>query len=257
MDEFDRVAAVYDRSQSEPVGSNKDQARLYGLYRQAIDGDIDEDQPGFFDFSGRARYDAWKELRGMPAGDAKQRFVELAKKLGYSDPGDSPVPWISDETWRREESWAIPDYDEKFPAVAEARPIVARSFDRDLAPKIATANGDDLPPEGDLDDHRAQLDAPPRARVFRIYEPFWPVCCRRLSSLVGHLGMDEVFESVVEQTHHLRAEIESDWDIDADAHPHRVDDLARQTYGDDLLHPGKALYHCGDCGSVYVASCAE
>lgn len=55
--------------------------RLYALYRQGSEGDVRGDRPGFFDFVGTAKYEAWSELRGMPPDLARERYVELVQQL--------------------------------------------------------------------------------------------------------------------------------------------------------------------------------
>jgi diazepam-binding inhibitor (GABA receptor modulating acyl-CoA-binding protein) len=37
---------------------------LYALFKQASDGDVKGKRPGFTDFVGRAKYDAWAALSG-------------------------------------------------------------------------------------------------------------------------------------------------------------------------------------------------
>ena len=39
------------------------------------------DRPGFFDFVGTAKYDAWAKLAGTSQDDAMQKYVDLVKKL--------------------------------------------------------------------------------------------------------------------------------------------------------------------------------
>ena len=55
--------------------------RLYGLYKQGSEGDVKGDKPGFFDFVGTAKYEAWAKLQGTAPDDAKQKYVDLVKKL--------------------------------------------------------------------------------------------------------------------------------------------------------------------------------
>ncbi|MEO6264210.1 MAG: acyl-CoA-binding protein [Luteimonas sp.] len=55
--------------------------RLYALYKQASEGDVSGPKPGFFDFVGTAKYEAWAKLKGTAADDAKQKYVDLVKKL--------------------------------------------------------------------------------------------------------------------------------------------------------------------------------
>lgn len=55
--------------------------RLYALYKQGSEGDVHGPKPGFFDFVGTAKYEAWSKLKGMPQDEAKQKYVDLVKKL--------------------------------------------------------------------------------------------------------------------------------------------------------------------------------
>ena len=55
--------------------------RLYALYKQGSDGDVSGPKPGFFDFVGTAKYEAWAKLKGTSSDDAKQKYIDLVKKL--------------------------------------------------------------------------------------------------------------------------------------------------------------------------------
>ncbi len=55
--------------------------RLYALYKQGAEGDVKGEKPGFFDFVGTAKYEAWGKLKGMAPDEAKQKYVDLVKKL--------------------------------------------------------------------------------------------------------------------------------------------------------------------------------
>ena len=55
--------------------------QMYALYKQATAGDVDGGRPGFTDMVGRAKWDAWKALEGMPPDDAMQRYVDLVEGL--------------------------------------------------------------------------------------------------------------------------------------------------------------------------------
>ena len=56
--------------------------KLYALYKQGSDGDVSGPKPGFFDFVGTAKYEAWTKLKGMKADEAMQKYLDLVKKLG-------------------------------------------------------------------------------------------------------------------------------------------------------------------------------
>ena len=55
--------------------------RLYALYKQGAEGDVSGAKPGFFDFVGTAKYEAWAKLKGTSQDEAKQKYVALVKKL--------------------------------------------------------------------------------------------------------------------------------------------------------------------------------
>ena len=62
--------------------SDNDMLTLYALYKQATEGDVAGEKPGFFDFVGRAKYEAWEGLRGVSAEDAMKRYIDKVKALG-------------------------------------------------------------------------------------------------------------------------------------------------------------------------------
>ena len=55
--------------------------QLYALYKQANEGDVKGDRPGFADFEGRVKYDSWNKLQGKSGEDAKQEYILLVEKL--------------------------------------------------------------------------------------------------------------------------------------------------------------------------------
>ncbi|KAI8092493.1 acyl CoA binding protein-domain-containing protein [Halteromyces radiatus] len=69
-----------------PVSSsfqpNKEQKlELYALYKQVSHGNIDTQRPGIFDVVGRAKWDAWAKLQGLPTLEAKHRYVETLLRV--------------------------------------------------------------------------------------------------------------------------------------------------------------------------------
>ncbi|MBN8739374.1 MAG: acyl-CoA-binding protein [Lysobacterales bacterium 69-70] len=56
--------------------------KLYALYKQGSSGDVSGPKPGFFDFVGTAKYEAWAKLKGTQPEEAMQKYVDLVKKLG-------------------------------------------------------------------------------------------------------------------------------------------------------------------------------
>lgn len=55
--------------------------RLYALYKQGSLGDVSGEKPGFFDFVGTAKYEAWAKLRGTDQDEARKKYIDLVKKL--------------------------------------------------------------------------------------------------------------------------------------------------------------------------------
>lgn len=67
------------RLQTRP--SNETLLKLYGLFKQATEGDVRGERPGGFDFKGAAKYDAWAYLKGMSSDEAKSAYIELVSSL--------------------------------------------------------------------------------------------------------------------------------------------------------------------------------
>ena len=55
--------------------------RLYAFYKQGSEGDVTGPKPGFFDFVGTAKYEAWAKLKGTAQDEAMQKYIDLVKKL--------------------------------------------------------------------------------------------------------------------------------------------------------------------------------
>jgi acyl-CoA-binding protein len=60
---------------------NDTMLRLYALYKQGSEGDVSGPRPGFFDFVGTAKYEAWERLAGMSSEEAMKKYVALVKQL--------------------------------------------------------------------------------------------------------------------------------------------------------------------------------
>ncbi len=61
--------------------SNQDLLALYGLYKQATEGDVTGKRPGVFDLRGRAKHDAWATVRGKSTEDAMAEYVMLVERF--------------------------------------------------------------------------------------------------------------------------------------------------------------------------------
>ncbi len=54
---------------------------LYGYYKQALEGDCKGDAPGFFDFKGKSKYDAWMQNKGMDKESAMKKYIKKVEKI--------------------------------------------------------------------------------------------------------------------------------------------------------------------------------
>jgi diazepam-binding inhibitor (GABA receptor modulating acyl-CoA-binding protein) len=56
---------------------------LYKYYKQSTIGDINIVKPGFFDFVGKMKWNAWNELKGTSKKDAMQMYIDKVEELLY------------------------------------------------------------------------------------------------------------------------------------------------------------------------------
>jgi diazepam-binding inhibitor (GABA receptor modulating acyl-CoA-binding protein) len=61
--------------------SNEELLSMYGLFKQASEGDASGERPGGFDFKAIAKYDAWAELKGKSKEQAMQDYIALMDRL--------------------------------------------------------------------------------------------------------------------------------------------------------------------------------
>ena len=55
--------------------------KIYALYKQASSGNVDGKRPGFTDMVGRAKWDAWNEVKGKSSDEAMQEYIDLIESL--------------------------------------------------------------------------------------------------------------------------------------------------------------------------------
>ncbi len=73
--------AVVDSKSLPEKPDNMTLLKMYALYKQASSGDADGKRPGFGDMVGRAKWDAWNGLAGMPNDTAMQEYIDLVESL--------------------------------------------------------------------------------------------------------------------------------------------------------------------------------
>ncbi|HEX5310572.1 acyl-CoA-binding protein [Aquabacterium sp.] len=76
---FEQAVAESKLLPSKP--DNNTLLKIYSLFKQATTGDVQGERPGFTDFVGRAKYDAWADLKGQSLDQAKQTYIDLIESL--------------------------------------------------------------------------------------------------------------------------------------------------------------------------------
>ena len=61
--------------------SNDLKLKMYALYRQATDGDVQGKRPGMLDVVARNKYDAWTMAKGLTAEEAMRKYLEEVAKV--------------------------------------------------------------------------------------------------------------------------------------------------------------------------------
>ncbi|KAM4581619.1 acyl-CoA-binding domain-containing protein 7 [Odontesthes bonariensis] len=77
--EFKTVAEDVKKVKTRP--SNEEMLTLYGLYKQALVGDVNIDRPGGLDATGKAKWDAWDSRKGVSKDDAMSTYITHAKDI--------------------------------------------------------------------------------------------------------------------------------------------------------------------------------
>lgn len=78
-DQFE--TAVADSKQLPERPDNMTLLKLYALYKQSTEGDVDGERPGFTDMVGRAKWDAWNGFKGLTSDEAMQQYIDLVEGL--------------------------------------------------------------------------------------------------------------------------------------------------------------------------------
>ena len=77
--QFDDAAAAVLKAKKDPGSETK--LRLYASYKQATEGDVKGEKPGFTDFVNRAKYEAWAKLKGTSSEEAMKAYIKLVERV--------------------------------------------------------------------------------------------------------------------------------------------------------------------------------
>ena len=77
--QFEAASAAVVKAKKDPGSELK--LRLYAHFKQATEGDVQGDKPGFTDFVNRAKYDAWAKLKGSSPEEAMKAYIKLVERV--------------------------------------------------------------------------------------------------------------------------------------------------------------------------------
>ncbi|XP_022689644.1 enoyl-CoA delta isomerase 2, mitochondrial-like [Varroa jacobsoni] len=76
---LEKAAARLKTLREEP--DNDVKLKIYALFKQATIGDVNVPKPGAFDFIGKAKWAAWKEIEGTAKEQAESQYIDLVDQL--------------------------------------------------------------------------------------------------------------------------------------------------------------------------------
>ena len=84
MDLKTEFETAVTESKNLPDQSNENLLKLYSLYKQATEGDVNIERPAnMFDFKGIAKYNAWEQLKGMEKEEAMKQYIQIVKEFNH------------------------------------------------------------------------------------------------------------------------------------------------------------------------------
>jgi acyl-CoA-binding protein len=73
--------AVTESKQLPEKPDNQTLLAIYGLYKQATEGEPTGKRPGFTDMVGRMKFDAWAAIKDKSSDEAMQEYIDLIESL--------------------------------------------------------------------------------------------------------------------------------------------------------------------------------
>jgi diazepam-binding inhibitor (GABA receptor modulating acyl-CoA-binding protein) len=82
MDLIKEFEEAVVQSRQLPAQANEILLKLYSLYKQATEGDVNTEAPvNPFDIPAQAKYKAWNGLKGKSQNEAMREYIILVKDL--------------------------------------------------------------------------------------------------------------------------------------------------------------------------------
>lgn len=76
---FESAVQIVNNLKVKPT--NEELLLVYGLFKQSKFGDNNTQKPGFMDFKGCKKWEAWDSVKGKEQNIAKQEYINLAMDL--------------------------------------------------------------------------------------------------------------------------------------------------------------------------------
>jgi len=76
---LNEAVAITKTFTSKP--SNEELLKLYGIYKQATEGDNKAERPKGFDFKAGAKYNSWMKYVGKTKEEASREYIKLVDEL--------------------------------------------------------------------------------------------------------------------------------------------------------------------------------
>ncbi|KAK7690483.1 hypothetical protein QCA50_005581 [Cerrena zonata] len=90
------VEIVQNLPKDGPIKPTQDdQLYFYKYYKQATIGDVNTPRPGMLDFTGKAKWDAWKSVEGVSKEEAYTKYVEKLIEILKSAGNDESTGFIA------------------------------------------------------------------------------------------------------------------------------------------------------------------
>ncbi|XP_061711908.1 acyl-CoA-binding protein homolog isoform X1 [Cydia pomonella] len=78
--QFDKAAEDVKKLKTSPADA--DLLEIYGWFKQATVGDADPaNKPGFLDFKGKAKFEAWSKNKGKSKEEAQKAYIAKVESL--------------------------------------------------------------------------------------------------------------------------------------------------------------------------------
>jgi diazepam-binding inhibitor (GABA receptor modulating acyl-CoA-binding protein) len=79
--QFEATVKMIQSGEGDFKPSNDLKLEMYGLFKQATEGNVNGKKPGLTDFVGRMKYSAWENLKGMSSEKAMQTYVDKVNDI--------------------------------------------------------------------------------------------------------------------------------------------------------------------------------